>query len=107
MNIKCLYDFYTFQHTLPKYFYIISIFEFYLLVWFGYKLKRDERKRPHLLKILTILFIFVIPPIEVFLTCYPISVAYGKSIMLVILMWIGVEIWTISQKKYGMKQLKQ
>jgi hypothetical protein len=105
--MRCLWDFFTFQHIHYNIFYPIAIFEILLLIWVGFKIAKNKKKRKIDLITLTIIMFFVMPPIEILLTCYPIWIAYSKSIMLIILMWIGVGMWHLSSKIMGIIKKKQ
>lgn len=97
--MKCLWDFYTFQHTYMSEFYVLAVLEMVLLVWVGYyAMKRNRKKRKMDLKILSLIMVVIVPPLEMFLTCYPPFVAYFKNILLIVLLWTGVGIWHLYSK---------
>jgi len=118
-NMWCLWDFYRFQHIYFRFFYPLAIIEILGLFYFGYYvMKTRYKKRRFNLKIFSLLMVLVVPPLEIFLTCYPPFVAFFKSILLVVLMWLGVGVWHLLSRmkknknsnqlrNFGLKPLKK
>lgn len=103
--MRCLWDFYSIQFT-NKIFYLLAFIELIGFIWLGYNLIKHRRKTKLNLFGFSLILLFVVPPIEAFITCYPLKNAFFREVLLVILLWLGVLVWKV-QERFGEKHLKK
>ena len=102
----CLWNFYSIQFT-NKIFYLLAFIELIGFIWLGYNLIKHRRKTKISLIKFSLVLLFIVPPVEAFITCYPIKIAFLREVLLVTLLWIGVLLWKVQSKLFGEKHLKK
>jgi 4-hydroxybenzoate polyprenyltransferase len=101
--VKCLWDFYTVWLTQMKHLHFIAIIEILFFMFLGVFIikiqkKRNKKEIIRELFIMSVLTQAVVPPVEMFLTCYPFGIAFVKNLFLLFLLWLGVGIWFMFSK---------